>query len=240
MFKYIVNQSIKLNNLTKAQLVIASDGSLTKTQINDYFLEENLHPLEIEHYTQNTNPFEFLSSRIIAKQAICSLLGKDIKYNQIAIKKAILGFPVVKIKGYSNIQISLSHNQGYYGCVAFNEEYPLALDIEKLNLRKLAQVTSQLTTNEINNFTGFDEDFNSLTVWTIKESLAKMLRTGLFIDFKFLEISQITKKRGYFESHFTNFSQFKALSFKEEDLIYSILMPANINVKFIKKSPCKD
>lgn len=49
-------------------------------------------------------------------------------------------------------------------------------------------------------------------LWNIKESLSKIIKTGLMIDFKILELESIELENGYHVGYFKNFPQYKSVS----------------------------
>ena len=62
-------------------------------------------------------------------------------------------------------------------------------------------------------------------IWTIKESLSKVLKCGLMTPLHVLEIAEIDCKRPIRVSTFKNFAQYKVLSVVMGDVALSICLP---------------
>lgn len=75
-------------------------------------------------------------------------------------------------------------------------------------------------------------------IWTVKESLSKILKTGLTIDFHILSIKTLTKKGNMYEGTFINYCQYKFNTLIFENYICTIVMPlkTNVNLNFFYES----
>ena len=61
-------------------------------------------------------------------------------------------------------------------------------------------------------------EFMLTLLWTAKEALSKILKTGLMTSFKILEIDKIEHKDGYWLSYYKSFGQYKVISFQTGSL----------------------
>jgi 4'-phosphopantetheinyl transferase len=195
------------------------------------FLEDRLrvlHPTEKAHYESlkfGRRKQSYLLGRIAAKTAVSTLL----QINDPAsfyIGFGVFNFPVVKgLRG--NTQVSISHCDDTGIALAFPEEHPMGLDIEEISDRRLDAIESQLSGEEkkllqdcgVSPATGFT------LAWTIKEALSKVLKTGLTVDFKILEINSIKSSGAAYTSTFRYYDQYKAISCHSGDYACSVILP---------------
>lgn len=192
-------------------------------------INSNLHPEEITHYNAlkyDRRKVSYLSGRLAAKYAL-ELLGID--KTTVAITSGVFHFPVIKYLKAKSVKVSISHCNDYACAVAFPEEHPMGVDIEKIDVKKVKTITSVLTDEEmllIN--TASKTDFTML--WTAKESLSKVLKTGLMIDFKLLEIKSFQKEGDVVVMEFVHFSQYKAIAFKFSEFVCTVALPRNTTI----------
>lgn len=201
-----------------------SNGDLAKAFNLEYWL--NIYEInKISSFKYPLRKESYLLGRLSAKKAILQL-DKNINPKNIIIKNGVFGFPIVE--GLSNnIQVVYSHCREKVICVAFEEAFPVGVDLEEINQNKTTLLKKKFTENELvlikqNSI----DEYGFILTWTIKEALSKIIKTGLTLDLKILELSSIEKKHeNIFESHFVNFSQYKSVSFILKDHICSIVIP---------------
>lgn len=70
-------------------------------------------------------------------------------------------------------------------------------------------------------------------LWTAKEALSKVLKTGLTMDMKLFEINQL-EERDIYRGSFTIFTQYQFLSFIIEDTVFTIVTPKKGNLHVIQ------
>lgn len=195
------------------------------------FLEHHLpvlHSTEKAHYESlkfERRKQSYLLGRIAAKTAVSALLEIS-NPASFSIGFGIFHFPVVKGLN-ENTQVSISHCDDIGIALAFPEEHPLGLDIEKINDQRLEAIKSQLADEEKLLLEGYAlPPITGFTLaWTIKEALSKVLRTGLTADFKILEISSIKGSAQEYTSTFRYYDQYKALSWHSDDYACSVILP---------------
>ncbi|RBL89848.1 4'-phosphopantetheinyl transferase family protein [Chitinophaga flava] len=190
-----------------------------------------LHPEEKAYY--NTLKFDkrkmsYLLGRIASKKAVCELTEEN-NMPSVLISTGIFQFPVVKTTRHQNIQVSISHADDIGIALAFPEEHPLGIDLEKVNPDKIDTIKSQLGASEIALITAchLSLPVGCTTIWTIKEGLSKILKTGLMMNFQLLEIQTLEKHGNVYTSTFRHFPQYKAISCLVSDYICSIILPKN-------------
>jgi len=230
MKKSVSNISMMRNHDVYTASIAGVTGSL-KDLIKSIQI---LHPEELSRFDKfkyNRRKISYLLGRFSAKQAIKALTGIS-NSQKIWIESGVFQFPVVNCKELSNIQVSISHCENIGICIAFPEVHPMGIDLEKISLSNLDVVSSQLTSKEkkllenipLSKIEGYT------AIWSIKESLSKVLKTGMMINFELLEIDQISIKDNIIENTFKNFKQYKALSFIKGGYVFSITLPRRTSV----------
>lgn len=183
-----------------------------------------LHPEELAYY--HTLKFDkrrtsYLLGRTAAKHALQTLTG-TINLSSIAISAGVFLFPVVKYWPQGNMQVSISHCDEFGIALSHPEEHPLGVDIERLDKTAIAALEDQLTAAELRLAGG---PLGYTIVWTIKEALSKILRTGLTIDMKLLEIKSLLKEEELYVSEFRHLIQYKAVSCVAGNYVCTVVLP---------------
>lgn len=197
-----------------------------------------LHPLETAYY--RTLKFEkrqksYLIGRYAAKQAIAALTG-EADLGNIAIEQGVFSQPVVKHASSRNVHVSITHCENIAAAIAFPEAFPIGIDIERIDTKHRSVFESQVTEKERELFNPGSWSYEEFmtTVWTVKEALSKILKTGLTAPFHIFAVSKIrTDGRNAF-LEFANFGQYQALSFNSGRYICSLVYPRKSEVTFDK------
>ncbi len=202
------------------------------SELTEYF--PLLHPDEKTYYESikvDRRKISYLLGRVAAKEAI-SILNPNNELQSIFIDYGIFNFPVVKSLSHSNIQVSITHCEHIGIALAFPEEHPLGIDIEKIDETKTDSIKTQISANEIELALN-----NTITlpagctlIWTIKEALSKIFKTGLTMEFKILEVESIKKTGDIYTSTFLNFAQYKAISCISKAYVCSIIVPKKTTI----------
>lgn len=194
-----------------------------------------LHDREIEVFRADTLGrwrCGYLRGRLCAKLALKALADR-LDLAQVHIERGVFGQPVVRHRQLANSQVSISHSGNWAVAVAFDETQPMATDIEVFSESKQAVIFRNMTAAEIDGIsaTNLNPRLRLTVLWTIKESLAKVLRSGLMSPFEVYTIERIVEKDGVVESTFRNFAQYKCLSFSLGDVAVSIALPKRTAVE---------
>lgn len=190
--------------------------------------EEN----EFNALTSEIKKKSYVLGRYTAKQTI-SLLIRDKNLRDIEITKGILGQPVVHIKSKKNVEISISHERDVYASVAFLYEFPFGIDIERVTHKNLAVLIRCSSKEERLNVKYLEmTSIESLTLlWTTKEALSKILKTGLTLPFWFYEIKGCNfVANNHIVSSYKYFSQYISISFVIKDFICTFTCPHLKNI----------
>lgn len=194
----------------------------------------HLHEDEVKHL--NTMQYEkrinsYLLGRYCIKTSISNITNQY-DLNKIIIKNGVFNQPIVISDSIANIQISLAHSNDMATAVAFDEMVLLGVDIEKKNQATAEVIAGELTQHEWSfskPLIDLDESF-LLLLWTVKESLSKILKTGLTLPLSILEVQSVDFKDGYYISAFSHFFQYNAISWIDMDYVFSMTYPKNLEI----------
>jgi len=197
-----------------------------------------LHPEEEEVYQQFASKLKqesFIQGRYIAKKVISKFFSLTDPCS-FKVMPGIFHQPVVYLPAHDPPAISISHSFGQAHCIVYPREHPMGIDVETISPDNAEHIKSQTTASERKLITSTEPKSLAFTrLWTIKESLSKVLNTGLFTPMELYEVEQIQNNEGYTESHFTYFHQYKSISFTIKDSIISLSIPKNshFDIKYI-------
>lgn len=188
-----------------------------------------LHEKELAYYRSlqfDRRKKSFMLGRYAAKTAIYELVGNE-RHSHVLIDWGVLNQPIVIHPTQKNIHISLTHCDDLGGAIAFPEFIPMGLDIERIDAKRLRTLGIQMTERERDLVPeSLLPHITMLTLlWTAKESLSKILKTGLTIPLQLLEIGEITPCGKGFISRYRNFPQYDAVSFVFDYYVCSITYP---------------
>lgn len=203
-----------------------------------------LHPKELNYY--KTLKFQkriisYLIGRLTAKKAIALLVGET-NLTKILVQAGIFTQPITTYENKQNIQVSISHCDNFGAAIAFPEAHPMGIDIEKINLEQNNVIERETTESEIKLIKEKPYSYEKMltVLWTVKEALSKVLKTGLMTPFKIYEVDKIEVYHDYILCFYKNFAQYIAISFIIGDYICSITYPKktelSINIHSIKEN----
>lgn len=218
--------------------VYVASYSVGKIDFNNFSRHfSNLHIDErryCDSLLSNERKLGFLSGRINAKRAIIELIGFK-EMSSVLVSSGVFKYPVVRASSVNNIQICISHHKNIGIALAFPEEHPLGVDIERVDMEKINFLLKKMSTSELQCISDcrLEKEVGCFIIWTAKESLSKILRTGLTIDFDILEIIELKRNGCICEGKFKNFSQYRVLSCYKNDFVCSIVLPKNSTADLI-------
>ncbi len=174
--------------------------------------EEYLHAEELAFFKNlqhEKRQHSYLLGRFAGKLALQDACRSE-TVDGVFIGSGVFNFPVVY--GLKNkLQISLAHSGSISAALVFPEAYPMGIDLEVIDEETAENIIPHLTMHERSLLQyGMDRSLFACMLWTAKEALGKVLRTGLTTPLPILEIQQIETERQGFTCFFTNFFQYKA------------------------------
>lgn len=140
----------------------------------------------------------YLLGRYTAKRAVSFLTHEDVK--DINIGYGVFNNPIINSSGKGQrLEVSISHSDEVCAAIAFPSAHPMGVDVERIVPDTAAIIEGELTAIEmdlVRKCSKFTEQAVSLTTaWTIKESLSKVLKTGLMTPFALYEISRMDSSK---------------------------------------------
>jgi len=197
--------------------------------------EEDLHHHEAAYY--NTLKYEkrkrsYLIGRHAAKQAVAALVQeKDLR--NILIEQGVFNQPVVRCGDEHNIQVSITHCEEIGAAIAFPEAHPMGIDLQEIDTNRREVVESQATGAEKGIVASLSRSPDMLLtlLWTAKEALSKVLKTGMMSPFAIFEMSAVEIQDDCFAGSFRNFAQYKTLSFEIDHHVCSIVYPNKTEIE---------
>ncbi len=184
---------------------------------------------------------DYTIGRYSAKLAIAALIGNE-NLNSIHIRSGLFNQPIVCCDWKDNIQVSITHCDHIGMAMAFLEDYPLGIDLESISEKNLRIMENQLTPSERNliNETFYVDEYLMAIFWAAKESLSKVLKTGLITPLEVFEINKVDSYGEYLICSFKNFPHYKAFCIRSGKYVLSIAYPGsteiNLNLHNVEKA----
>ncbi len=229
----IMLKSISLHrpsNTDYAALCIADNSYEALTQLALDFL----HPDEYAYFASlahHNRKHTYLLGRYCAKQAL-TIEPFALVPKQYAIMSGIFGQPI--ISAHTHAQVSIAHTSILGAALAFPEAQPMGIDIELIDNKNRDVIEKEMTHDELALIAKYitDKAYAATLLWTAKEALAKIMRTGLMTPFQLFEISSCTLEGEYVYTQFKHFHQYQACSFPIEQHMCSIVYPRETKLRF--------
>ncbi|ARX70073.1 MULTISPECIES: 4'-phosphopantetheinyl transferase family protein [Bacillus] len=221
-----------------SELVLKQKNKLYKTNVCICYsssINQYLETVKYLHLNERayflTLKFEkrvesYLAGRYAAKMAISASI-KNERLHEIQITSGIFNQPIVKHSSLMNVQVSISHCDSFGVAIAFSEEAPMGIDIERISIDNKDTLEAQMTVGEkrLTTLLSYPDEVIYTLFWTAKESLSKILKTGLTTSLEIYEINKIEISNGIVYSYHQNFSQYCTASVIFGQYIYSITYP---------------
>jgi phosphopantetheinyl transferase len=184
-----------------------------------------------DSFVSPSRKISFVNGRLSAKLALAAFVPTP-RLSDIDIYNGIMGQPLIRHADYHGFQVSISHTADTGLSLASPEGHPMAVDIERIRPSAEKAIVSQLTAAEVALVTHLAMPAGYSLLWSVRESLSKILKTGLMASASFYEIKDIRSlSEGVFEMSFVHLFQYKAVSFVLDTHVFSVCMP--------RKSQCE-
>jgi 4'-phosphopantetheinyl transferase EntD len=174
----------------------------------------------------------YLIGRFAAKQAI-ALLSDEENLANILIQSGIFTQPIIT-SNRENTQVSITHCAEFGAAIAFPEAHPMGIDLEIIDSKQRVALEGQVTKWEKQQIVSLPilYDVGLTLLWTAKEALSKVLKTGLMTPFDVFQISKIEIYDHYIMCYYKNFSQYKVICFTISNYMCSIVYPLKTELRF--------
>ncbi|WP_343834582.1 4'-phosphopantetheinyl transferase family protein [Bacillus horti] len=212
---YTANLSLGLSNPTSTEQIIP-------------FLSPR-EQQELEQFKFEKRRREYSLGRYVGKKSVQSLLNNT-AMEDISIINGVFNQPVLYYPNSSErIQVSISHADHLAVALAFPEEHPMGIDVEKVSGDNEEALLRQMLDTELELLKGQQLLLNQgLTLlWTAKEALSKVLKTGLTVPLSVLAIHHLEKTDEGYMCEFKNFLQYKTYSWLFDCYVCSLCLPRN-------------
>ena len=201
------------------------------TSLEDFHLQahEVLSQHELAKYDSfkvESGRIEYLLGRCSAKRAYLNLIGRNVDYSGIDIRNGIFEQPY--FADDAKLDVSISHSQNIGGAIVFDRAFPMGFDLEVVDEAKVKTIQVSVSDDELEHMDG-DYESNITAIWCMKEALSKAIRTGLTIPLNLLKISKLRQYGKFFECHFENFSQYKAIAEIFYGYVWALVYPHQLN-----------
>ncbi|MGG4267115.1 4'-phosphopantetheinyl transferase family protein [Peribacillus simplex] len=213
------------------------EGSMTLLTGNDCVEAKRiLAPNEYKCYVEfksEKRKSEYLYGRYAAKISAMELLGES-DPKKVEIISGVFSQPILRCNNnIDNISVSISHTSNMVGALAFPETHPMAIDVEEIDRMNLDLIVQHLLPDEqdmVVKAKTFETSMATL-LWSVKESLSKVLKTGLTISIPLLKISKKVKNDDHYVFEFEHFTQYKVQGWMIENYVLTICLPKNTTLK---------
>ncbi len=168
----------------------------------------------------------FLIGRLCVKEALAVCLGSP-ERSSWEVSRGVFQQPVLQGPGIRNLQASLSHSGDYGVAVVHPEGHPVGVDIEEINPDRRETVQTQMTPGEVEAASALGGTANEslMLMWSAKEALSKILRTGLMTPFSVYEMEGLARESGCLLGFFKNFGQYRAITFPMQGMALALALP---------------
>ena len=195
---------------------------------------DRLHPKEkmvYQTFQYDRRKVSYLLGRFSAKRALIGLRGMTV-WESIWIDSGVFEFPVVRCPTLQNTQVSISHCDSIGMSIAFEEAHPMGIDLEKVNDKHNHVIQGQLTDKErfLLKDAHLDNARGYTILWSVKESLTKVIKTGMMMDFSLAEVDTIAVEDQLCTSTFVHFGQYKTISCPCGEYVVSITLPKRSHI----------
>lgn len=154
-------------------------------------------------------------------------LKKDIIPRGITIYNGVFNQPIIKSDDNDNLQVSISYSHNVVVAIAFNEEFPCAIDIEMVENKNRLFLLKYAVERQEQKYAGYykDESIFLITFWTLKEALSKVLKVRLTTKLSLFQVNSFIKRDWGFEGDYMYFNQYRFFSTNYKEFIYTIVYP---------------
>jgi len=167
----------------------------------------------------------FLNGRLSAKRALSTLVPTA-ALSDIEIYNGVMEQPLIREAQYHGFQVGISHTGAVAMAVASPESHPVAVDIERIRLSATKAVASHLSDAELLLLSELNLDCGHTLFWSVRESVSKILKTGMMANPLFYQIKDVhTLRTDVFEVSFTHLFQYKAMCFVVGDYVVAVCFP---------------
>ena len=169
----------------------------------------------------------YLLGRYAAKMALSEVLSEP-DLSAIEVDRGVFEQPIVRCRRNDGWGVSISHTEGVAVALAYPEGHPMGVDLERIDPGQHQTIVSQLSEFEIGwlKLRSAERLQLAAALWAAKESLSKILRTGLMADIRVYDLAEFNSiDSRVWEGSFENFAQYKTRIWIGSNHVLSIALP---------------
>jgi 4'-phosphopantetheinyl transferase len=219
--------------LRAMMMVVFGDSASTWMEAAAELLGET----ETEYFSTLTSArrqASFLLGRYAAKIALSALLSEP-NLRAIEIERGVFEQPIVRCDGKGGWGVTISHTEDLAVALAYPAGHPMGIDLERIDPRQHETILSQLSEREIGwlSLRSAEKLQFAGALWAAKESLSKVLRTGLMANIRVYDLAEFNLKDSrVWEGLFQNFAQYKVMAWSGSKHVLSIALPKRSTLDF--------
>ncbi len=162
----------------------------------------------------------------------CQLPSSTPSAPEIHIRPGVFQQPVVIGPGCGELSACITHSGTFAAAIAFPTGHPMGIDIEWHDNAVLETLKQHVETHELPPTELCASEAERYTrVWTVKESLSKILKCGLTTPFSILRLRADPSAGGpVWSGGFENFSQYRFISLCSKELSFALVHPGRTTV----------
>lgn len=177
----------------------------------------------------------FTIGRLAAKLALKCHLG-DVSPNDIAIGSGVFHQPIVMGASVRccELGVSISHSDEMCVAVIHHKGHPIGVDVEKLVEADVAHVLSDVDAGLRQEFfkLSLNEYEAASILWGARESLGKVLTTGMTVPPKLYEPTSVTEVGPSFRLSYKTFTQYQTQVMAIDKAWLAMTFPAQTKIDF--------
>jgi 4'-phosphopantetheinyl transferase len=169
----------------------------------------------------------YLLGRYAAKVALRALLDEP-DLRAIEIGRGVFDQPIVLSLPTAACDVTISHTDRLAVALAFPRGHPMGIDIERVDPDRLGTILSQLSDQEKEWVAASAENRLGLAtaLWTAKEALSKVLRTGLMSPMEIYGLAEFNLvQTGTWQGLFRYFGQYRTMVCVGRSYALGIVLP---------------
>ncbi|MFB6803160.1 4'-phosphopantetheinyl transferase family protein [Peribacillus butanolivorans] len=224
MIEYFMNRS----NIYKSFIKFYESTSVNLEYADEIFNEQEWKYLNLQKGIKRI--IEAKKSLYCGKLAIMEFLDIGLsEIKNISLLKGVFGQPVIVTNLYLsiNLGISITHTDKTFGILIFDQLHPMGIDIETKTKTDSEFLETYLTECEKKLIKESNGVLSKEIFFSAKESLSKILKTGLTSPLQIYEISKFDIKNNSISLFYENFTQYKSTVELVKDEIRSVTFPVN-------------
>lgn len=169
----------------------------------------------------------YLLGRYAAKTALSAVLSEP-ELRAIEIERGVFEQPIVRCDRDGGWEVTISHTEHLAVALAYPAGHPMGIDLEQIDPGQHETILSQLSEREIGwlKLRSAERFQFASALWAAKESLSKVLRTGLMANIRVYDLAEfsVTDSREW-EGFFENFAQYKVRVWIGSKHVLSMALP---------------